>query len=139
VIQIPIPALRERPEDIPGLAAHLLAFFGVANHRSFLGFTQAAQEALVRHGWPGNVRELRNVVERATILCPGDLIGTEHLPDTLARTPAAPRIGDSITLQQIEEEHIRRVLVVSKNLQDAADTLGIDQATLWRKRKQYGL
>ncbi len=139
VIQVHVPALRERPEDIPGLAAHLLAFFAKANHRSFLGFTSEAQEALVRYAWPGNVRELRNVVERATILCPAPHIGVEYLPAALAETPAAPRIGDSITLQQIEEQHIRRVLAASKNLQDAADTLGIDQATLWRKRKQYGI
>lgn len=139
VIQVHVPALRERPDDIAGLAAHLLAFFSNANHRSFLDFTPEAQEALMRHSWPGNIRELRNVVERATILCPAPRIGVEYLPDTLAETPAAPRIGDSITLQQVEEQHIRRVLAVSKNLQDAADTLGIDQATLWRKRKQYGI
>ncbi len=139
VIQIAIPALRERPEDILGLAAHLLAFFGRTNHRAFLGFTPEAQEALVRYSWPGNVRELRNVVERATILCPTAHIGIEYLPDTFAQAQSVPRIGDNITLQQIEEQHIRRVLAVAKNLQDAADTLGIDQATLWRKRKQYGI
>ena len=139
VIQVTIPALRERREDIPSLAAHLLAFFGRSNHRAFLSFTSEAQEALARHSWPGNVRELRNVVERATILCPGTNIGVEYLPDAFTQSEPAPRIGDSITLQQIEEQHIRRVLAVAKNLQEAADTLGIDQATLWRKRKQYGI
>jgi NtrC-family two-component system response regulator AlgB len=139
VIQVTIPALRERPEDIPGLAARLLAFLGRTNHRSSLEFTPEAREALVRYAWPGNIRELRNVVERATILCPAPHIGVEYLPEALAQTPSPPRIGDSITLTQIEEQHIRRVLAVAKSLQEAADTLGIDQATLWRKRKQYGI
>ena len=139
VIQITLPALRERPEDIPALAAHLLAFFGRTNHRASLAFAPEALAALARHSWPGNVRELRNVVERAVILCPAARIGVENLPDTLTGTGQAPRIGDSITLQQVEEQHIRRVLAVARNLQEAADTLGIDQATLWRKRKQYGI
>jgi len=139
VIQVSVPALRERPEDIPELAAHMLAFFSRTNHRAFLGFTPEAQEALMRHVWPGNVRELRNVVERATILCPVAHIGVEYLPDTFMQTPSALGIGDNISLQQIEEQHIRRVLAVAKSLQEAADTLGIDQATLWRKRKQYGI
>ncbi len=139
VIQVSIPALRERTEDIPALAAHLLTFFCRTNHRAFLSFTPEAQAALVRYSWPGNVRELRNVVERATILCPAANIGVEYLPESLSQTEPAHRIGDNITLQQIEEQHIRRVLAVAKNLQDAADTLGIDQATLWRKRKQYGI
>jgi NtrC-family two-component system response regulator AlgB len=139
VIQVNIPSLRERPEDIPSLAARLLVFFGRSNHRASLEFAPESLNALVRYAWPGNVRELRNVVERAVILCPNACIGVEHLPETLAQTEPMPRIGDSITLQQIEEQHIRCVLAVAKNLQEAADTLGIDQATLWRKRKQYGI
>jgi len=139
VIQVTIPALRERPEDIPGLANHLLAFFGRTNHRGSLEFTPEALQALMSYAWPGNVRELRNVVERAVILCPAPRIGVGHLPETVVQTEPAPRIGDSVTLEQIEEQHIRRVLAIARNLQEAADTLGIDQATLWRKRKQYGL
>ena len=95
--------------------------------------------ALRNYSWPGNIRELRNVVERAVILCPDDTVGIEHLPDTIAPQSAPIRIGDPVSLGVIEEDHIRRVLASSKTLQEAADTLGIDQATLWRKRKQYGI
>ena len=139
VIQIEIPPLREHPEDIVPLAELLLAFFGRKYHGHFIGFTEEAVVALKQHPWPGNVRELRNAIERSVILCKSDRIGIEHVPGKISSTIAAPRIGDSVSLAKIEEEHIRRVLAASKSLQEAADTLGIDQATLWRRRKQYGI
>ncbi len=139
VIQIALPPLRERPEDIAPLAERLLHFFGRANHRQFLGFTEEALKTLISHSWPGNMRELRNVVERAAIMCQSDRVGLEHLPDSLRPRSSAPRLGDPVTLETIEEQHIRRVLASVKSLQEAADILGIDQATLWRRRKQYGI
>jgi NtrC-family two-component system response regulator AlgB len=139
VIQIHFPPLRERPEDVVVLADRLLAFFGRSSHRTFLGFTDAALDALRRYSWPGNVRELRNVVERATILCQAERIGAEHLPPNIAGSPEAPQIGGRLTLQELEEQHIRRVLAGTRSLQEAAEALGIDQATLWRRRKQYGI
>jgi NtrC-family two-component system response regulator AlgB len=139
VIQIEIPALRERPEDIAALAGKLLAFFGRSNHRAFLGFTAEALQALKQYAWPGNVRELSNVVERAAILCRADCVGLEALPANLMPGQLSQNIGDAITLEKIEERHIRRVLAASKSLQEAADILGIDQATLWRRRKKYGI
>ena len=139
VIPVAIPPLRERKEDIPALAAHLLAFFARANHRAFLGFTPQALQALIAHPWPGNVRELRNFVERASILCPTQWVGLEYLPEVLTQNAAPPHTADNATLQQVEEQHIRRVVATAKSLQDAADILGIDQATLWRKRKQLGI
>jgi NtrC-family two-component system response regulator AlgB len=139
VIPIAVPALRDRPDDILPLADHLLAFFGRAHHRTFAGFTESARQALSGYAWPGNVRELRNVVERAAILCPSEWVGEEFLPESIAQCPTVPHVGGRVTLEEIEEQHIRRVLAVCRSLQDAADVLGIDQATLWRKRKQYGI
>ena len=139
VIQIDLPPLRERSEDTVRLAMQLLLFYGRIHHRRFLGFTDKALETLKSYSWPGNVRELRNVIERAAILCYSDRIGPEHLPEKLPLQEASPKIGDPVSLEKIEEEHIRRVLATTKSLQEAADILGIDQATLWRRRKQYGI
>jgi len=139
VIQIEIPPLRERLQDLEALAAALLAFYGRTHHRTFTGITEEAMQAMRRHSWPGNLRELRNVIERASILCQTDRIGVEHLPGTFSGTDAKPALGNMVSLEKIEEEHIRRVLAASKSLQEAADILGIDQATLWRRRKQYGI
>ncbi len=137
VIQIEIPPLRERPEDVAPLAEMLLAFFGRKNHRLFQGFTESALQGLKEYDWPGNVRELSNIVERAAILCKSDVVGVEHLPDRISHNMARLKLGDPASLARIEEEHIRRVLASTKSLQEAAEILGIDQATLWRRRKQY--
>ena len=139
VIPIEIPPLRERPEDVPVLADKLLAFHARTNHRSYLGFKDEALRALAAHSWPGNVRELSNTIERAAILCQTDRIGLECLPTNLLPRGAEVKIGDSTSLEKIEEAHIRRVLASSRSLQEAAGILGIDQATLWRRRKKYGI
>jgi two-component system, NtrC family, response regulator AlgB len=137
VIQIEIPPLRERLEDIPLLAARFLAFFSRKNRRGVQDFTDEALHALTEYNWPGNVRELSNVIERAAIFCKSDRIGIEHLPDKMGERKVGLKLGDPVSLARIEEEHIRRVLAASRSLQEAADILGIDQATLWRRRKQY--
>lgn len=139
VIQIEIPPLRERSQDIVVLAEKLLTFFSRKYHHPLSGFTDEAVEILQEYAWPGNVRELRNVVERAAILCRTDKVGAGYLPSKMTPRGASPQVGDPVRLERIEEEHIRRVLAKSKSLQEAADTLGIDQATLWRRRKQYGI
>jgi NtrC-family two-component system response regulator AlgB len=139
VIQIEIPPLRERPDDVVALAERLLAFYGRNNHRAFVGFTEQALQSLRRYRWPGNVRELSNVIERVAILCGNDRVGIECLPSVLQPADSTSNIGDPVTIEKIEEEHIRRILATSKSLQDAADILGIDQATLWRRRKKYGI
>jgi len=139
VIQVEIPPLRERPDDVIALAERLLVFFGRSCHRMSLGFTDEAIHLLRHYSWPGNVRELRNVIERAVILCQTDRIGVNHFPENLRTMDRSIRIGDPIPLDKIEEEHIRRVLATTRSLQEAADILGIDQATLWRRRKQYGI
>jgi len=139
VFQIAIPPLRERPDDVEALAAAMLTFFGRQNHKRLIGFTDEALNALQQYEWPGNVRELQNIVERAAILCATEYVGLEYLSETLVPHSPPLRLGDLVTLSRIEEEHIRRVLAVSKSLQDAAEILGIDQATLWRKRKAYSI
>ncbi len=139
VISIELPPLRERRDDVPVIAERLLAFHGRNNHRSFLGFTEEALKALTAYAWPGNVRELSNAVERAAILCRADRIGLECLPANLTGAEEEARIGDAVSLEKIEEVHIRRVLATAKSLQEAAAILGIDTATLWRRRKKYGI
>jgi NtrC-family two-component system response regulator AlgB len=139
VIQIEIPPLRDRMEDIPPIAERLLAFYGRIHHRRFLGFGDEARKALLSYPWPGNLRELRNVIERASILCTSERVGADFLPGGAAPRDVPPKVGDPVRLERIEEEHIRRVLASAKSLQEAADVLGIDQATLWRRRKQYGM
>jgi NtrC-family two-component system response regulator AlgB len=139
VIQIEIPPLRSRPDDIVVLANRLLTFFGRNCHKSVQGFTPEAMELLKGYGWPGNIRELRNVIERAVILCRGDQIDGGDLPDNLKTGETTVKLGDHVSLDKIEEEHIRYILAATRSLQEAAAVLGIDQATLWRRRKQYGI
>jgi NtrC-family two-component system response regulator AlgB len=137
VVEIVVPPLRERREDILPLAERLLAFFARQNHRRLLGFTEAAQLALQHYHWPGNVRELRNVIERAVLLCTAETIGVESLPLHLTPVPPEPRVGDLVPLETIEEMHIRQVLAATKSLDEAARVLGVDPVTLWRRRKKY--
>lgn len=139
VVQIDLPPLRERPEDVTDLANRFVAELGRA--RPIAGLTDQAHAALRNYAWPGNIRELRNVIERALILCQREQIGIEHLPANFASSKTAPDIelGDSVSLDQLEETHIRRVLVRSKSLDEAAGILGIDVATLWRRRKKYAI
>jgi len=140
VISLTIPPLRERREDILPLASGFLAHFCRANHKSILGFTEEAERSLESYAWPGNVRELRNAIERAVILGGGERIGESDLPGgSIAPAGSTVAIGDRVPLSTIEELHIRRVLASTASLQEAADVLGIDQATLWRRRKLYGI
>jgi NtrC-family two-component system response regulator AlgB len=139
VISLLVPPLRDRPEDILPLAEDFLSFFGRANHKPRQGFTPQAAEALRGYSWPGNVRELRNSIERAVILGNDEMIDRHDLPETIVPRDRIPGLGDPVPLSTIEELHIRRVLAEVSSLQEAADILGIDQATLWRKRKSYGI
>jgi NtrC-family two-component system response regulator AlgB len=139
VICLTVPPLRERPDDIMPLAMDFLAYFCRANHKMLLGLTEEAEKSLTSHAWPGNVRELRNTIERAVILGSGERIDRSDLPDNIAPAAGTPAIGDRVPLSTIEELHIRRVMADTSSLQEAADVLGIDQATLWRRRKTYGI
>ena len=137
VIQIDLPPLRQRTEDLISLAETFLAFF--SRRRPIVGFTAEAVAAIRNYTWPGNVRELRNVVERAAILCKTERVGAEYIPASSASPATTPQIGGDFTLAELEENHIRRLLGSSPSLEEAAQTLGIDAATLYRRRKKYGI
>lgn len=140
VVEIRVPALRERPEDVLRLARRFLAFFDRAAGRRPQTLSPAAEQALVAHGWPGNVRELRNAMERCAILWPADVVDPEGLPERIAGVGApVPRAGGDCTLEALEREHVLRVLARAPTLEEAARVLGIDESTLWRKRKRYGV
>ncbi len=139
VVEIQVPALRERGEDILPMSRRFLAFFARAANRVTPTLTAETERALTAYAWPGNVRELRNAMERATILFPNATLGPEALPARIAAQPSsAARLGADFTLDQIERDHIERVIMRTATLDDAAAILGIDSSTLYRKRKRYG-
>lgn len=148
VISVEMPPLRSRPEDVVRFADHYLRHFAEQCGRKLAGFTEEAAECIRFYSWPGNLRELRNVIERAVILAQGERVAAADLPAEIraARNPtgealngAAFEAGALITLDKLEEIHIRRVLERASSLVQAADILGIDQATLYRKRKKLGM
>lgn len=139
VFPIDLPPLRDRIEDIESLASEMLAFLAVQNHKAGLELSPEAAAVLRAHDWPGNIRELRNAIERAVILCPGGRILPEHLPTALVPPKPTLRLGDLVPLARIEEAHIREVIASTLSLHEAAEILGVDQSTLWRKRREYGL
>jgi two-component system, NtrC family, response regulator AlgB len=134
VLDLVVPPLRERVEDIPGLLSALLAGAGAPESR----FDDVAMEELRRHTWPGNVRELRNVVERALALAKGSVLGVEVLPARILR-PTASAASTLPDLANGERERITEALRLHPSLEEAAAALGIDPSTLWRKRKRLGL
>lgn len=141
VIDILLPPLRQRPKDILPLADHLLQFFARQAGKQTLTFAEEARTALMRYPWPGNIRELRNAIERGVILSTGTEVGLADLPAQVG-APLPPQnleLGGAVNLEQIEAEHIRRILATTPTMDQAAATLGIDPSTLYRKRKRYGL
>jgi two-component system, NtrC family, response regulator AlgB len=144
VLHIELPALRERLEDLSALAHHILAMHAARYGRPALELDPEAEAVLARYRWPGNVRELVNALEHAVVVCRGDRLRVDDLPDRLhapaSREEAEPRPDDgSIPLEQVERRHIERVLADSATLEEAAARLGISSTTLWRKRKRYGI
>lgn len=142
VIPIEIPPLRERQEDIPLLADYFLHKYTAANGSSVRGFTKAAMAKLVKLPWVGNVRELENLIERAVVLSEGDWIEESAVPD-----PEGGGISsffgratvDLPSLSDLEERYIRLVLDrVRGKKERAAQILGINRRTLYRKEREYG-
>jgi NtrC-family two-component system response regulator AlgB len=137
VVEIAVPALRDRPEDILPMARRFLAQFAKGTRKAVPELSPAAEKALLGYSWPGNVRELRNAIERAIILWPAQVIEPQAFPGRLgASGPVAPYVGGDFTLEALEREHILRVLARTDRLDDAAHILGIDASTLWRKRRK---
>ena len=147
VIQVALPPLRERPEDLEPLALHFAAVFAKVYGRPVRGLSKEALRRIKLYPWPGNVRELRNVMDRAVLLCRGSVLS----PDDLLLGDASPRGSPrdtepsaaypaTLSLAEVEARHIRSVLVRhAGHLGDAAITLGIHRNTLARKIREYGL
>ncbi len=147
VISVTVPPLRDRPADLNKFSRDYLDFFAGQLGRKIDGFSDSGRSALMRHPWPGNLRELRNAIERATILARGSNVEAEDLPNP---TPLATNngsgdgqsglgIGGEHSLDEIEQAHLTKVLDWAPSLHDAAAVLGIDKATLYRKRKRFGI
>jgi NtrC-family two-component system response regulator AlgB len=138
VITLTVPSLRERPEDVLPMARHYLGFFERRQGRRNLSFSAGCEAAIEAYTWPGNLRELRNAVERAVILCPSSVIEAVDLGFASPRPPGL-ELGADVSLEDIEREHIARVVSKAPSFEAAARILGIDVTTLQRKRKKYGM
>jgi len=141
VIAVPLPPLRERPGDLLKIAERYLHFFSAQCGKQLKGFSPAVEAVLRQYAWPGNLRELRNVIERAVILADTHEINLLDLPEKLSQAPrpaAAPdvQIGAKVSLQEIETEHITRVMKQAATMTEAAKILGITRDTLHRKKKE---
>jgi two-component system, NtrC family, response regulator AtoC len=148
VVEIKVPALRKRSDDVIVLAKHFLERFNADMGRKVRGFTPEAIQHLQKHRWPGNVRELKNVIERAVVFCRGDLIGVEDLPTTSLSTTsesdiitAAESAGVELgSLADVEKAHILRTLnETGWNKSKTATVLSIERSTLDRKIRRYHL
>lgn len=144
VISIRMPSLRDRLADLPGIAENYLRFFSAQCGKHITQFSDAVGQALRQYTWPGNLRELRNVIERAVILASGSVIELEDLPEKLSGATRAnghtgAELGGKVSLADLESEHIARVMRQAPTLEEAARILGIDPATLYRKRKRLSL
>ncbi len=138
VVEVRVPALRERAEDILPLARHFLGFFARSMGRPVPELSPAAERSLEGYAWPGNVRELRNTIERAMILWPSPRLEPQAFPERIAGAKErGPFVGGDFSLDAIERAHILTVMARAPSLDGAASVLGIDASTLWRKRKRY--
>jgi NtrC-family two-component system response regulator AlgB len=138
VLEIVVPPLRARVEDIAQMAERFLAAFAAAQRRPGMAFAPGVLERLRAYPWPGNVRELRNAIERAVILSPGARIDAGSLPSRLlGETRPEIAVGADVSVETLEREHIVRVLARHATQDEAARVLGLDPATLWRKRKRW--
>ena len=140
VIEIALPPLRVRQGDIELLAEMYLKQFATERGGVPKGFDKEAMAVMVTYPWPGNVRELINAVQRGCIVAQGDLIGPQDLPPNITGYQPAGKDDEVMrSLEDVEREHIQKVLSLTRTMEEAAQILAIDPATLWRKRKKYGL
>jgi len=139
VIGLALPPLRERRDDLPALIDHVLTTLRARHGRPDVALTAGARDVLLAHRWPGNVRELVNALERALVLCRGDTVEVDDLPDHVVRPAAGAGAAEPLSLEELERHHVQTVLAESATLDEAAARLGINVTTLWRKRKRWGL
>jgi transcriptional regulator with PAS, ATPase and Fis domain len=136
VVSIEIPPLRQRREDIMPLAEHFMEHYSSECGTKMKGFTRSAKDSLVMYDWPGNVRELENAIERAVVLCRGDVVDARDLPVPVSE---ADRVED-LSMDAVEKDHLERVLSkVGWNIGKAADILKIHRNTLTAKLKKYNI
>ncbi len=140
VITMNMPPLRERTSSILRHANKHLRQLSKSMGREITGFSEPAQKLMLSYDWPGNLRELRNALERAVILADGPLIQVWDLPMASSPTSGTSiHIGSPVSMEHIERIHIEKVIHKANNLEEAAKILGIDTATLYRKRKKYNI
>ena len=141
VIDIRIPPLRERREDVPLLAQEFLDRLSHELGREVTGISDEALRILMDHDWPGNVRELENAIERALVTCKSGVLAAEDLAFLRPGAPADDlRLPAGLTLQDLERQYVAVTLQRTQgNVKAAADALGIDRSTLYEKIKKYGI
>jgi NtrC-family two-component system response regulator AlgB len=135
VISITLPPLRDRLDDVERLAMAHLRSVAIQCDKQVESISAEALDVMKRYNWPGNIRELRNVIERAVILSSSHQIEASDLTEII-EPDSEIRVGARVSLEELETAHIRRVIANSKTLEEAAGVLGIDAATLYRKRKK---
>jgi two-component system response regulator HydG len=144
VIQLHLPPLRERTEDVPLLANYFLDRLATGKGGRRIALSDEALQVLMRYDWPGNVRELENALERAAVLCGSDVIDPEALPERVREAPRPRLVADvqppNPTMEVVERAYIEWVLhAEGGNKTRAAEVLGIDPSTLYRKLNRYGI
>ncbi len=138
-VEIRLPPLRDRAEDIPLLANHFLGRFAQKYRKSLVGFDGAATTILMRHGWPGNVRELAHVVERAVLMAGDDTIKADHLGLASGGSSATVTL-DEMNLDDLEKTFIQKAMRrYDGNVSRAAHALGLSRSALYRRLEKYGL
>jgi len=147
VIAVEMPPLRSREGDLIRFAEHYGKYFAEQCGRKFEGLSPEAIACIRAYAWPGNLRELRNAIERAVILAKREKLSPEDFPAELSGQSTSaissngenlPQVGSLISLKNLELAHLRKILEKAPSLSEAAEILGIDQATLYRKRKTIG-
>ncbi len=143
VVNIEIPPLRDRKDDIPLLVAYFSKKYSLLMKKEITGVSEEAINLLINYEYPGNVRELENIIERAVVLCNSSQIDVEHLPSDLKELKIevfTKKEGKFMSLEELEKEYIKWILrEVGNNKTVAAQILGIDRVSLWRKLKNYGI
>jgi NtrC-family two-component system response regulator AlgB len=146
VITVEMPPLRQRITDLERFSAHYAKHFAAQCARTLAGIAPEAMASIRNYNWPGNLRELRNAIERAVILARENQIKPQDLPLELRQGTSNPasgatptvQVGAPVSIEQLEEHHIKQIIAQTPSLTEAAQILGIDQATLYRKRKKFG-
>jgi DNA-binding NtrC family response regulator len=138
-VEIHLPPLRERREDIPPLAAHFLVRYAQRYRKQMEGLDPAAIQTMLQYGWPGNVRELDHTMERAVLMARGPRIEAADLGLSTSSRPAAPSL-EEMSLESVESILIRKALArAAGNVSQAADALGLSRGALYRRMEKYGI